>query len=61
VSSYLADEIRQAIELSPAQQAIRLMEIAVMVQRMESTLDGIVENARDEEQSLDALIARCNR
>jgi hypothetical protein len=61
MSSYVADEIRAAVDLDRTQQVIRLLELAVVVERMERCLDEQVAEARDGETSLAGLIARCSR
>jgi hypothetical protein len=61
VSGYIADEIRRAVDLDAHQQAIRLLELAVIVERMERQLDNLADEEREDAHSLSGLIARCNR
>lgn len=60
MSTYLADELRRAIDLPSAQQTIRMLEIAVMIERVERVLNQLVQDELDEAQSLRGLIRRCN-
>jgi hypothetical protein len=61
MSTYIAEELRALVDEPPtAATAIRLLELAVIVERMEKVLDEQVAEARDDAVSLDGLIRRCN-
>jgi hypothetical protein len=61
MSGTIADELRALVD-QPATTAttIKLIELAILVERMERQLDTIVAEALGNAQSLDGLIARVN-